>query len=210
MITFDIFNDILESDESLKRSSFRERDRNRDDENRDRENDNTVIELSAIENALVSFENMIILTTASNNLLYFSVSYDFECFNHLIWDKSQFLDNITFAYEWISTFDEDLFVKDFDTMLIHETLKEKQQFLHFRHTAYVLDSLMTLISISKLKKKEFLWNMHTNTIEKKRTLIFELKEHFDFYTIEYRLVDHVDAFANFVDFRVSTVFNEIL
>ena len=84
MIIFDILNDILESDESLKRSSFRERDRERDNEDRDRENDNAVVELSAIENASIAFEKMIILTTASNNLLYLSVSYDFECFNHLI------------------------------------------------------------------------------------------------------------------------------
>ena len=52
--------------------------------------------------------------------------------------------------------------------------------------------------------------MHTNTIEKKKTSIFELKEHLDFYTIEYRLVDHVDAFAIFVDSRVSTVLKETL
>jgi hypothetical protein len=87
---------------------------------------------------------------------------------------------------------------------MNETLNEKKQFLFFEHTVYVLDSLIILISINKLKKKRFLWNMHFDTIDKNETLVFELKEHFNFYIVEYNSVEHVEIYANFVDSKDST------
>jgi hypothetical protein len=88
---------------------------------------------------------------------------------------------------------------------MNETLNEKKQFLLFEHTTYVLNSSVILISINKLKKKKFLWNMHFDTIDKNNVLVFELKEHFDLYIVEYNSVDHANAFANFVDSRVLIV-----
>jgi hypothetical protein len=87
---------------------------------------------------------------------------------------------------------------------MNETLNEKRKFLLFEHTTYVLNSLITLILINKLKKKKFLWNMHFDTIDKNDVFVFELKEHFDFYIIEYNSVEHVEIYANFVNFKDST------
>jgi hypothetical protein len=92
---------------------------------------------------------------------------------------------------------------------MNETLNEKKQSLFFEHTTYVLNSLITLISVNKLKKKKFLWNMHFNTIDKNEILVFELKKHFDLYIVEYNLVNHADAFTNFVDSRVFIVLKDI-
>jgi hypothetical protein len=88
---------------------------------------------------------------------------------------------------------------------MNKTLNEKRQLLLFEHTTYVLNSSVILISINKLKKKKFLWNMHFDTVDKNDVLVFELKKHFDLYIVEYNSVDHVDAFANFVDSRALIV-----
>jgi hypothetical protein len=87
---------------------------------------------------------------------------------------------------------------------MNETLNEKRQFLFFEHTIYVLNSSVILISINKLKKKKFLWNKHFDTIDKNEILVFELKEHFNLYIVEYNSVEHVEVYANFVDSRDST------
>jgi hypothetical protein len=87
---------------------------------------------------------------------------------------------------------------------MNETLNKKKQFLFFEHTTYVFKSWVTLISINKLKKKKFLWNMHFDTIDKNEILVFELKEHFDVYIVEYNSIEHVEIYANFVNFKDST------
>jgi hypothetical protein len=105
------------------RSSKRNRDRDweqykdweqsRDDESfkNDEQNkeNNQLVELStaiaaninfAVENASYIFENMIISINldSNENLLRYSVTYDFEAFNHFTWDKSRFINKIIFAY----------------------------------------------------------------------------------------------------------------
>lgn len=116
-------------------------------------------ELPAPENAPVAFGNVAMFANTTykrGNLLRLSATFDSECSNHLTWDKSRFIGEITPAYEWVSTPDDDLLIEGLGTMLMHDTLKGKKQSLHFRSTAYVLDLSVTLISVSKLKKKEFL------------------------------------------------------
>jgi hypothetical protein len=206
--TFDILFDILESDELLnKRHRLRSDHDDREDESsredRERDNDN-VFELSDVDNVLVSFANTI-SNQNQKNLLRQSVTYDSRCSNHITWNKTRFIDEIVSTYEWVSISNEDLLIKDFDIMLVNETLNEKRQSLLFEHTTYVLNSSVILISINKLKKKRFLWNMHFDTVDKNDVLVFELKKHFDLYIVEYNSVDHADAFANFVDSRVLII-----
>jgi hypothetical protein len=87
---------------------------------------------------------------------------------------------------------------------MNETLNEKRQSLLFEHTTYIFNSSVILISINKLKKKKFLWNMHFDTVDKNDVLVFELKKHFDLYIVEYNSIEHVEIYANFVDSRNST------
>jgi hypothetical protein len=55
----------------------------------------------AVENVSYAFKNMIISTNldSNENLLRYSVTYDSEAFNYLIWDKSRFINEIILAYE---------------------------------------------------------------------------------------------------------------
>jgi hypothetical protein len=66
---------------------------------------------------------------------------------------------------------------------MNNTLNEKKQSLFFEHTTYILNSSVILISINKLKKKRFSWNMHFDTVDKNDVLVFELREHFDLYIV---------------------------
>jgi hypothetical protein len=114
---------------------------------------------------------MIISTNldSNENLFRYSVTYDFEAFNHLTWDRSRFINEITFAYEWIKILNDDLLIKEYDTMTVNEKLNEKSRILHFRKTAYVSKSSIILISIKLLKDEKTLWNMHIDTIDVKDT-----------------------------------------
>jgi hypothetical protein len=96
-------------------------------------------------------------------------------------------------------------------MTVNEKLSEKSRILHFRKTAYVSKSSVTLVSIKLLKNEKMLWNMHINTIDIKDTLIFELEEHFELYTIEYISSDYVETYVNFVESRenINAVSKEI-
>jgi hypothetical protein len=53
--------------------------------------------------------------------------------------------------------------------------------------------------------------MHIDTIDVKDTLIFELEEHFELYTIEYISFDYVETYVNFVESRenMNAVLKEI-
>jgi hypothetical protein len=148
---------------------------------------------------------------SNENLLRYSVTYDFEAFNYLTWDRSRFINEITLAYEWVKISNDDLLIEEYDIMTVNENLNEKSRILHFRKTAYVLKSLVILISIKLLKDEKALWNMHIDTIDVKDTLIFELEEHFELYTIEYISSDHVETYVNFVESRenINAVSKEI-
>jgi hypothetical protein len=86
-------------------------------------------------------------------------------------------------------------------MAVNEKLNEKSRILHFRKTAYVPKSSVTLVSVKLLKDEKALWNMHIDTVDVKGTPIFELEEHFGLYIIEYISSGHVGAYANFVGSR---------
>jgi hypothetical protein len=143
-------------------------------------------------------------------LFCLSVTYDLRCSNHLTWNKTRFINKIVSTFEWVLIFDEDLLIEKFNMMLMNETLNKKKQSLLFEHTTYIFNSSVIFISVNKLKKKKFLWNMHFDTIDKNKILVFELKEHFDFYIVEYNLVNQANAFTNFVDSRVLIVLKNIL
>jgi hypothetical protein len=97
-------------------------------------------------------------------------------------------------------------------MTVNEKLNEKSRILHFRKTAYVLKSLIILVSIKLLKDEKTLLNMHIDTIDVKDTLIFELEEHFELYIIEYISSDYVETYVDFVESRkedINAVLKEI-
>jgi hypothetical protein len=202
-----------------KRSRLRtiKRWQSRDDESfkEDEQNkeNNQSIELSAaninlaIENASYAFENMIISTDldSNENLFRYSVTYDFEAFNHLIEDKSRFINEIILAYEWVKISNDDLLIEEYDTMTVNEKLNEKSKILHFRKTAYVSKSSVILVSIKLLKDEKALWNMHIDTIDVKDTFIFKLEEHFELYTIEYISSDHVETYVNFIESKEENI-----
>jgi hypothetical protein len=88
---------------------------------------------------------------------------------------------------------------------MNETLNKKRQSLLFEYTTYVFNSSVILISINKLKKKKFLWNMHFDTVDRNDVLVFKLKKHFDLYIVEYNSINHANAFANFVDSSILII-----
>lgn len=144
--TSDIKNGIPQPDKPLRRPSRgRYVGRGGGRGGRGRGNGNGAAELPVAENTPVAFGNVTMTMTANgasdrDNLLRLSVTYDSGCSNHLTWDKTRFIGDITPAYEWVSIPDGDLPIEGFGTMLVSGTLKGKNQPVHFRSTAYVQDS----------------------------------------------------------------------
>ena len=123
------------------------------------------------------------------NSLINNVIYDSECNHFLTFDKSRFLNEIMPENEknWMNIFDEKMQMADHKIMIIKTFLHDQMKELLFSNTAYIFISKFTLISIKKLKRKEFIWNMHKNILQVKITdeNICEIFKKYELTMIEY-------------------------
>jgi hypothetical protein len=117
-----------------------------------------------------SFANV---TFRSNNSLHSSVIFDFECDNSLTFDKSRFVEEIisvTIDFEmWVDISDDAMLMLEHDTMRVKDLLNDQFRELLFENIAYISDSNVILISINKLKNKNFFWDMFIDTLIDKKT-----------------------------------------
>ena len=91
---------------------------------------------------------------------------------------------------WVDTPDGDLQVVGRGTMLIKGTRYGKPKDLLFENVAYVSNSKVSMISVNKLKKKGFYWDMAKNVLydEKSGAVICDIYEHFGLPTLEFNPV----------------------
>jgi hypothetical protein len=108
------------------------------------------------EKKTCSFANVIF---RSKNSLHSSVIFDFECDNSLTFDKSRFVEaiiSIILDFDmWIDILNDAMLIQKHDTMRVKDLLNDKSRELLFENTAYISNSNVILISINKLKNKNF-------------------------------------------------------
>jgi hypothetical protein len=84
-----------------------------------------------------------------------------------------------------------MLIEGYETMLINDKLEDKTINMKFAKTAYISSTNMTLVSLNKLKKKDYVWNMKEDVLihQKSDQKVCNIEEHYDLATIEFNPVD---------------------
>jgi hypothetical protein len=115
-------------------------------------------------NRTFKFDNVTIRTTKIRNSLSNNVIYDSDCNQLLTYDKARYIDEITSKHEWVDIPNESMLMKNYDTMRVNDKLEKKMIRMNFAKTTYILSTNMTLMSLNKLKNKNYVWDMYTNVL----------------------------------------------
>lgn len=99
-----------------------------------------------------------IINMIMNASIFFinNVIYDSECDYLIIYEKSRFMKKIQTQTneKRVKMFYEKMKIMNYDIMIIKTTLHERVKKILFLETIYVSQSIMTLISVPKIKKKK--------------------------------------------------------
>jgi hypothetical protein len=140
------------------------------------------------------FGNVAISATKIKNPLSNSVIYDSGCNQPLTYDKARFVGEITPANEWVDTPNGAMLVEGYGTMLVNGKLGklgDKTIKMEFAKTAYIPSTNMTLVSLNKLKKEGYVWDMQEDVLIHKTSgqKVCNIEEHYGLATIEFNPVD---------------------
>jgi hypothetical protein len=136
------------------------------------------------------FSGVAIMTT--KNPLSNSVIYDSGCSQPLTYDKARFVGEITPASEWIDTPNGPMLAEGYGTMRVIGKLGDQDKAIRmdFAKTAWVPTTNMTLVSVNKLKKEGYIWDMNQNVLiqQKDGKKVCNIDEHYGLPTIEFNPV----------------------
>jgi hypothetical protein len=130
--------------------------------------------------------------------------YDFECSDHLTYDKDRFIDEIRLACEWIKTSEDLMLIEKYDTMLMNAKLNDQNRRLLFENTAYISFIDVTLVFSIKLIKQRFDRCSRTNTLMKmnSKKKICDIQMRYNLLILEYA-EKNSEMIANFVQSRTT-------
>jgi hypothetical protein len=153
------------------------------------------------------FDNMTLSSQNEIHLLYKSVIYDSECSDLLTYDRNRFVDDLRSADEWIKISNELINVVDYETMIVNDKLSNKIVKLKFANTIWISSTDVILISFTRLIKKEYDRDFHTNTLMhmKTSTKVCEISMHCNVFLLKYNFVDQLNKHANSIQSRKFTV-----
>jgi hypothetical protein len=156
IINIDILNDIKIKD-CFKKNNNDNNDKNSENE-KTAENVISNVKFANITN-LRSFKyvNMFINKTF-NNFLWKSVIYNSDCNNSFIYDLNRFVNEMTFAHKMIDTSNDFMLIEEYEIMLVINCINEKNRRMFFDNIVYVSFIDVILISVTRLKKQDFVWN----------------------------------------------------
>jgi hypothetical protein len=88
----------------------------------------------------------------------------------------------------VDTPNEAMLIESYGTMLINGKLGNKKTIkMKFAKTAYISSTNMTLVSLNKLKKEGYVWDMQEDVLihQTSDQKVCNIEEHYDLATIEY-------------------------
>jgi hypothetical protein len=126
-----------------------------------------------------------------NNLLWRSVIYDSKCNDSFIYDLNRFVNEVTSAHEMIDTSNDFMLIEEYETMLVIDRINEKNRRMFFDNIAYVSFIDVILMSVTRLKKQDFVWNMYKKTLMIKSidVVICDIEKKHDLLFLKYRFVE---------------------
>ncbi len=95
------------------------------------------------------------INKTSNNSLWKSVIYDFDCSDSLIYDLNRFVNEITSAHEMIDTSNDFMLIEEYEIMLVIDRINEKNRRMFFDNIVYVSFTDVILMFVTRLKKQSF-------------------------------------------------------
>jgi hypothetical protein len=130
------------------------------------------------------------VATATKNPLSNSVIYDSGCSQSLTYDKARFVGEIISASDWIDTPNGPMLAEGYGTMRVNGKLGDNKAIkMDFAKTAWVPTTNMTLVSVNKLKKEGYIWDMNQNVlIHQKGKKVCNIEEHYGLPIIEFNPV----------------------
>jgi hypothetical protein len=151
------------------------------------------IELKASSN--FRFDNMTLSSQNEIHLLYKSVIYDSECNDSFTFDRDRFVNKIRSADEWIKIFNELMNVVDYETMIVNDKLSNKIVKLKFANTTWISSTDVTLISSTRLIKKNYDRDYHTNILMhmKSDTKVCEINMHCNVLLLKFNSIENKHA-----------------
>ncbi len=140
---------------------------------------------------VITISQKVIIMIIKNSLSN-SVIYDFGCSQSLTYDKARFVEEITFASDWIDISNESMLAESYETMWVNDKLDDKLEDnkvirMNFAKTTWVFTTNMTLVSVNKLKKESYIWDMNQNVLiqQKDDKKICNIEEHYELLIIEF-------------------------
>ncbi len=145
-------------------------------------------EIAELNEMTFKFGNVAISAKKIKNSLSNSVIYDFDCNQSLTYDKARFVGEIISVNEWVDISNDKMLIEDYDTMLVNDKLEDNKIIkMKFAKTAYISFTNMTLVSLNKLKKKDYVWDMQEDVLIHKTSdqKVCGIEEHYELATIEF-------------------------
>jgi hypothetical protein len=156
------------------------------------------------------FDNMITSSHMNEiHFLYKSVIYDSECSDLFTYDRNRFVNDLWSINEWIKTSNELMNVVDYETMIVNDKLNNKIVKLKFANTTWISFTDVTLISSTRLIKKNYDRDSHTNTFMhmKTSTKVCEINIQCNVLLLKFNFISQKDLnkHANSIQSRKFTV-----
>jgi hypothetical protein len=183
IIDIDILNDIKA-----------EQCKSKDKDNNDKKFNNEKTADDDISN--VKFANMtnrksskyvnLSINKTSNNSLWRSVIYDFDCNDSFIYDLNRFVNKIIFAQKIIDTSNDFMLIEEYEIILVINCINEKNRRMFFDNIVYVSFIDVILIFVTRLKKQDFVWNMYNKALMNKSidAMICDIEKKHDLFFLK--------------------------
>jgi hypothetical protein len=132
-----------------------------------------------------------------NNFFWKSVIYDFDCNDSFIYNLNRFVNKITSAHEMIETSKDFMLIEEYEIMLVINRINEKNRKMFFDNIIYVSFIDVILMFVTRLKKQDFVWNMHKKALMNKLidAMICDIEKKHDLFFLKYR---SVEKFVNII------------
>jgi hypothetical protein len=127
----------------------------------------------------------------SNNFLWKSVIYDFDCNDSFIYDLNRFVNEMTSAHEMIDTSNDFMLIEKYEIMLVIDRINEKNRRMFFNNIVYVSFINVILMFVTRFKKQDFVWNMYKEALMIKSidVMICDIEKKHDLFLLKYRFVE---------------------
>jgi hypothetical protein len=152
MTNIDILNEI--KSKNCKNDKKNKNDKKSDNEKKSK-NDISNVKFANMTNMRSFKYASLSINKTFNNFLWKSVMFDSNFNDSFIYDLNWFVNEITFVYELIDTFNDSMMIEKYEIMFMTNHINDKNRRMFFKNIAYVSFIDVILMSVTRFKKQDF-------------------------------------------------------